>query len=190
MPVLQDKAFYCDHIGTSESDQHDIMHFSVRNSRGEGLVNYIQRFALPDEKEGTMRTYLVRDNITSELVGYFSLKAGLVSFNETKTETGADFDILPGIANFAVNEEYSRNHPNAKGLGALIFKHLIVPIVHDVSGRIGVKVLYIFALPFEGLIQRYVQYGFMRLEAEHEADVHNRLKPRYDEGCVFMYQML
>ena len=109
-----------------------------------------------------------------------------------KTETGADFDILPGIelANFAVNSEYISNHPKSKGVGAVIFQHLIVPLVHDVAGRVGVKVLYIFALPFEGLIRRYTQYEFMRLEAGHEADVHKRLKPRYDEGCVFMYQML
>ena len=72
----------------------------------------------------------------------------------------------------------------------MIFRELIVPIVYDAAGRIGVKVLYIFSLPFDGLIKRYAQYRFMRLEAEHEADVHSRLKPRYDEGCVFMYQML
>ena len=192
MPVLQDNAFYCDHLGASENDARDILSFSVQDDRGEGLVNYLQKFAFPDEENGTMRTYLVRNNLTSELVGYFSLKAGLVSFNEMKTETGAVFDILPGIelANFAVNSEYVSNHPKSKGVGAIIFKHLIVPLVHDVAGRVGVKVLYIFALPFEGLIRRYTQYEFMRLEAGHEADVHNRLKPRYDEGCVFMYQML
>jgi len=192
MPVLQDSAFYCDHLGASENDARDILSFSVQDDRGEGLVNYLQKFAFPDEENGTMRTYLVRNNLTSELVGYFSLKAGLVSFNEMKTETGAVFDILPGIelANFAVNSEYVSNHPKSKGVGAIIFKHLIVPLVHDVAGRVGVKVLYIFALPFEGLIRRYTQYEFMRLETGHEADVHKRLKPRYDEGCVFMYQML
>ena len=32
-----------------------------------------------ERKQGNMRTYLVRENQSSELVGYFSLKAGLVS---------------------------------------------------------------------------------------------------------------
>ncbi len=36
----------------------------------------------------------------------------------------------------------------------------------------------------------HLEYGFMRLEAAHEAELHQRLKPRYDSGCVFMYQML
>ena len=148
MSVFQDSAFYCDHLGTFEKDARDILSFSVKDDRGKGLVNYLQNFAFSDEENGTMRTYLVRDNLTSELAGYFSLKAGLVSFNEMKTETGADFDILPGIelANFAVNSEYISNHPNSKGIGAVIFHHLIVPIVHDVARRVGVKVLYIFHL--------------------------------------------
>ena len=97
MPLFQSNTLYCDHIGASDTDRQDIMNFSARDERGEGLVNYLQRFAFPDEGEGNMRTYLVRDNETSELAGYFSLKAGLVSLNETKTETGAEFDILPGV---------------------------------------------------------------------------------------------
>ena len=190
MPLLQNNEFYCDHI--SDADRQDIMNFSARDERGEGLVNYLQRFAFPDEKEGDMRTYLVRDNETSELAGYFSLKAGLVSLNETKTKTGADFDVVPGIevANFAVNEEYIQKKPDLKGLGITIFVDFIRPLVKDVSQRVGVKVIYLFALPFERLIRRYMQYGFERLESDNEADLHKRLKPRYDEGCVFMYQML
>ena len=142
MSVFQDSAFYCDHLGTFEKDAQDILSFSVQDDRGKGLVNYLQNFAFPDEENGTMRTYLVRDNLTSEIVGYFSLKAGLVSFNERKTETGADFDILPGVelANFAVNNGYILTRPDAKGIDSMIFRELIVPIVHDAAGRIGVKV--------------------------------------------------
>ena len=192
MPLLQNDEFYCNHIGASDADGQDIMAFSTRDRRGEGLVNYLQRFAFPDEEQGNMRTYLVRDSQTSELAGYFSLKAGLVSFNETKTETGADFDVVPGIeiANFAVNEGYIRKRPTLKGMGATIFSDFIQPLIEDVSQRVGVKVIYLFALPFERLIRRYEQYGFARLESDDEAELHKRLKPRYDEGCVFMYQML
>ena len=65
-----------------------------------------------------------------------------------------------------------------------------MPLIEDVSKRVGVKAIYLFALPYEELIQRYVQYGFIRLDAEHEADVHRRIKPSYDDECIFMYQML
>ena len=115
MQVLQNDAFYCVHLGAFENDQQDILSFSVKDSRGEGLVDYLQNFAFDDEAKGHMRTYLVRENSTSELVGYFSLKAGLVSFK---------------------------------------------------------------------------QYGFKRFEPDHEADLHRRLKPSYDDECIFMYQML
>ena len=73
------------------------MNFSVRDERGEGLVRYLQHDAFPDEEARVMRTYLVRDKRTTELAGYFSLKAGLISFNEAKTEAGVEFDTLPGV---------------------------------------------------------------------------------------------
>ena len=192
MPLLRNNDFYCDHIGSNEDDRQDILTFSVRDGRGEGLVNYLQNFAFADEESRNMRTYLVRDTKTTELAGYFSLKAGLASFNEEKFGERAEFDIMPGIelANFAVNNGYIQRHPNSKGVGLSIFDDFIWPVVMDVAERVGVKIVYIFALPFEGLIQRYIKYGFTRLEATHEAELHQRLKPRYDSECIFMYQML
>ena len=192
MPLLQNNDLYCDHIGANENDRRDILTFSVRDGRGEGLVNYLRRFAFRDEESRNMRTYFVRDAQTKELAGYFSLKAGLASLNEEKSEERVEFDVVPGIelANFAVNNGYIQRHPNSKGVGLSIFDDFIWPVVMGVSERIGVKILYIFALPFEGLIQRYVQYGFTRLEARQEVELHQRLKPRYDSECIFMYQML
>ena len=139
-----------------------------------------------------MRTYFVRDNSSSEFVGYFSLKAGLISFNEGGTGSIADFDTLPGVelANFAVNGVYANKHPKLKCLGFRIFNDFIVPIVEKVSESVGVKIIYIFALPFDGLIRQYGRYGFNRLPAEQEDELHRRLKPRYDSECIFMYQML
>ena len=192
MPVLQNETFYCDHLGASEGDRQDILSFSVRDERGDGLVNYLRRFAFSDEAEGNMRTYLVRDNQTAELAGYFSLKAGLVSFNEIKTGSGAAFDTLPGIelANFAVNDSYVRRNPDLKGMGSSIFSDFIRPLIVSVSRLVGVKFIFIFALPFESLIRRYCEYGFMRFETTQETELHQRLKPRYDSECIFMYQML
>lgn len=192
MPLLKNNMLYCEHLGASTNDAHDIENFSVKDVRGAGLLNYIKNFAFDDEAHKRMRTYLVRANNSSELTGYFSLKAGLISFNEGDESEIANFDTLPGIelANFAVNKEYLDKNPNAKGLGLLIFNDFILPIVRDVSDRVGAEVLYIFALPFEGLIKRYGKYGFMRLPVEREDELHRRLKPRYDSECIFMYQML
>ena len=143
MSIRQNSIFYYNHLGASAKDREDIQTFSVRDSRGEGLVYYLQNDAFPDEEAGVMRTYLVRDNQTSELVGYFSLKAGLVSFNEMQTEAGPEFDTLPGIelANFAVNNEYIQKTPGLKGVGQIIFDELIMPLVVDVAERVGVKII-------------------------------------------------
>lgn len=69
-------------MGISLDDKKDNQNFTVRNQKGAGLVNYIQHLAFQDEEDGIMRIYIVRDNQSSEMVGYFSLKAGLISLNE------------------------------------------------------------------------------------------------------------
>ena len=187
------------------------MNFTVRDEKGAGLLEYIQHFAFPDEDAGTMRTYIVRDNRSSELVGYFSLKAGLISYNERDVavideltgeevvdpETGEKrmrrvFDTLPGVelADFAVNQTYIKSHPDLKGVGLVIYKRFILPIIDRAAEEIGIKILYIFALPYEELISRYEKYGFSRLAEKYEIEIHNRLKPEYDESCTFMYRML
>ena len=150
-----------------------------------------------------MRTYIVRDNKSSELVGYFSLKAGLISLNErfvelTNGETGEKkiekvFDTLPGVelANFAVNSRYVKRHKNLKGLGTVIFNQFVLPIVRKTSDNVGVKLLYIFALPFDDLIKTYHErYGFSRLSNPSEDELHKRIKPFYDMSCKFMYLVL
>ncbi len=154
---------------------------------------------------------MVRDNRSSELVGYFSLKAGLISYNEhdvpvvdeitgeevVDEETGEKkmrrvFDTLPGVelADFAVNQTYIDNHPDLKGVGLVIYNKFILPVVREAAETIGIKLLYLFALPYEDLIDRYKTYGFSRLEKELEEELHKRLKPLYDDDCKFMYRML
>ena len=209
--ILQNELFFCNHLGASESDYRDIQNFTVRDPRGLGLLRYIQTFAIPDENDGVMRTYIVRDNASYEMVGYFSLKAGLISHNEhdepvIDEETGEEaideetgekktrrvFNTLPGVelANFAVDQEYIKNHPDMKGVGLVIFKRFILPVVRQTAESIGIKVLYIFALPYNELIDRYRKYGFSKLDEAYEAALHDRLKPEYDDACIFMYQLL
>ena len=51
MPVVQNDTFSCYHLGDFENDRQDIQNFSVRDERGEGLVDYLQNSAFPDEEK-------------------------------------------------------------------------------------------------------------------------------------------
>ena len=130
--LLRSELFYCNHLGVSENDEQDIMDFTVDRDEGAGLLDYIQHHAFPEEDAGIMRTYTVRDKKSAEMVGYFSLKAGLISLNEREMESVDDetgekktitvFDTLPGVelANFAVNSSYIKKHKDLKGVGLVI----------------------------------------------------------------------
>ena len=126
------------------------------------------------------------------MVGYFSLKAGLISIHESEAFDKVEFDTYPGveIANFALNSNYVKDHPETKGCGLIIFKRFIKPLICNSAKEIGIKIIYIFALPVTNLINRYYEYGFKRLSDIDEEAIHKRLKPSYDEGCIFMYQVI
>ncbi len=94
------------------------------------------------------------------------------------------------VANFAVNQAYLQKHKELHGTGLIIFNDFIVPTIEEAAKSIGVKIIYIFALPFERLIKRYGEYGFLRLDSAAEDELHKRLKPNYDENCIFMFQQL
>ncbi len=190
--IKQNDLFACAHLGASDLDEKDIMQFTVKYPTGQGLVRYIQLRAFSDEDRGIMRTYIVRDRRSNELVAYFSLKAGLISLNEGIENDEVIFDTLPGveIANFAVNNTYMKKHSGLKGVGKVIFTDFIVPVIQEVSANIGIRLIYIFALPVPDLIDRYDKYGFVRLDLKSEEELHRRLKPKYDSNCIFMYQLL
>ena len=201
--ILRSEMFYIEHLNpTSKTDLTDIENFSIDAPEGQGLSAYLKEYSCLDEVNREMRTYLVRDVQTDELVGYFSLKAGLISLNEAEveiedSETGEhrivrEFDTLPAVelANFAVNSNYINAYPYQKGVGYVIFKKFIIPMINEAASYVGVQMVYIYALPYEKLINRYQRYGFSRLPEEEENDLHRRLKPRYDESCKFMYLLL
>ncbi len=192
MKLPQNKYFACRHLSVSRRDLVDIKAFEIAHPEtGGGLEWYIKYQALFDEHSGVMRTYLVRLKRTGECVGYFSLKAGLVSVNEESTPGGNTFDTVPGVelANFAINNVFVQKH-NAKGLGYLLFSGLIAPFVQEHAKTLGIYMIYLFALPYERLMKTYESYGFHRLPAKAENQLHQRLKPTYDESCIFMYQLL
>lgn len=102
------------------------------------------------------------------------------------------FDTIPSVemSNFAVNALYRANHPDIKRIGEIIFRSFVLPIVKHIQNFVAVKALYIYALPEEKLISHYKSLGFSRLSEEEEAFVHAHVKPKYDDDCIFMYQIV
>lgn len=70
------------------------------------------------------------------------------------------------------------------------FEFFVLPIVKCMAKYIGVNSLYIYALPEQKLIEHYGKMGFSRLPPKQERFVQHHVKPKYDEGCIFMYQVL
>lgn len=192
MRLPQTENLTCCHVSVKTRDIADIKSFEIAHPEtGAGLEWYLKYQALFDEHSGVMRTYLVRFKSTQECVGYFSLKAGLVSVNEERASNGITFDTVPGVelANFAVNNAFAQKH-NTKGLGYLLFSGLIAPFILEHAKTLGIYMIYLFALPYERLMKTYESYGFHRLPHKAEELLHQRLKPAYDESCIFMYQLL
>ena len=75
-------------------------------------------------------------------------------------------------------------------MGLYAFKKFVLPIVQRMSVYVGVNALYVYALPEEKLIEHYRTMGFSRLPEHQEKFVQRHVKPKYDEGCIFMYQVI
>jgi len=185
--VYDTPAFSVEHLFDSPENQTLVENFNVSNE-ALGLELYLKEQSIADETNKMSRTYLVKDKVTGELVGYFSLKTGLITLQVFKDT----FESIPAIelANFAVNNAYRKNHPGIKRIGYFIFLSFIRPLAESIGKFIGVNALYIYALPQEKLIEHYKTMGFSRLPIEQEKFVQSHVKPKYDEGCIFMYQTL
>nr|MBP3283307.1 hypothetical protein [Treponema sp.] len=185
--LFADEDFVVEHLLASPENLSLIQSFSVGNA-AMGLEIFLKEVAEREESEKQTRTYLIKDRITGEVACYFSMRTGLV----TLQVDGDAFDSLSAVelSNFAMNQVYKANHPNAKRLGSYFFKRFILPLAQFVSEYVGVSTLYIYALPEERLMSHYKKMGFSRLPEEQEKFVQNHVKPKYDEGCIFMYQPL
>ena len=187
--VFDNGLYYIVHL--SEQEMLDIHTFKCREKSGF-LESYLKLFALDDELNNKARTYLVRDMLTDELVAYFSLKAGFVSVNDRVGFFKRVFDSIPAceLANFAVNKNYIEKHPEAKGIGKVVFSDFVEKVVVSAAEWIGIDIIYLFALPKKDLITRYKTYGFSRLSTLQERAIHKRIRPRYDGNCIFMFRQL
>lgn len=107
------ESFYCYSIAhRNRDDTRDIRAFEAIHESGIGLSEYLRDCAYRDEREGVMRTYLVRDGSSNEFVGYFSIKAGAISPNERAVGDKTTFDTIPSaeIACLALDRSYRAIH--------------------------------------------------------------------------------
>ena len=184
---LKNEAFYCEHLLESEENSLLIQHFTVKNPSGKNLAVFLKEFAIQNEKDNENRTYLVKDRVTDEIAGYFALRNGLFTI-----QPGNDILTIPAIelSNFAVNETYRQNHPDVNKIGRTIFYDFVLPIARHIQTLSAVKALYIYALPEDKLLKHYTTLGFTSLAEEDLQFIYDRVKPTYDDGCIFMYQIL
>lgn len=185
---LEIEIFTYQHLLDSDENMALIQTFSVKEKTGRGLELYLKNTSVFDEENSFARTYLIKDKRSKELAAYFSLRSGLFTISASEDF----FYAIPAIelANFAVNENYRKNHPEVLEIGKTVFLEFILPYVDFMKSLVGIKALYIYALPEDKLISHYEKFGFHRLDAEKEKFVHSHVKPKYDEGCIFMYQTI
>lgn len=185
--MFDTKDYSISHIEDSPENLQLILNFEAGND-AEGLALYLKKQSVEDERQNESRTYLLKDKMTEELAGYFSLRTGLITI-KAQNES---FNTIPAVelANFAINQKYRDSHPDVLKLGSYAFENFILPLVRFSAEFVGVKALYIYALPKEKLIEHYKTMGFSRLLPKQEKFVQNHIKPKYDEGCIFMYQIL
>ena len=185
---LENETFYAQHLLDAESNVSDIEAFAVGQQAGKGLELYLKHEAVAEEKDSSARTYLVKSKKTNEIAAYFTLKNGLFTL-----ELSDDyFYTVPAVelSNFAVNAAFRSAHPEIEEIGSSVLSDFVLPLSDFIRSFSGVKALYIYALPEPRLIEHYKKLGFRRLAPEKEQFVHRHVKPKYDDGCIFMYQLL
>lgn len=70
--LIDNEIFYCGPLLADEENLRLIQKFHVSAETGPGLEMYLKRQAVADEMAHEARTCLVKDNVSNEIVGYFS----------------------------------------------------------------------------------------------------------------------
>ncbi len=185
---LENENFFIQHIQDNIEDRTAIDSFSVGQKSGKELELYLKHTALVDENASFARTYLVKSKKNCELAAYFTLRNSLFTLDLENDY----FYTIPAVelSNFAVNTVFRSTHPEIEKIGYSVLTDFVLPLVNFIRIHTGVKALYIYALPEQKLIEHYERLSFHRLTPEKEKYVHQHVKPKYDDGCIFMYQML
>ena len=103
MELRFEPKFYREHLGEKSDHKSLIQDFQPTRPEGYGLTRYLQDQAFVDEESGNIRTYLIRQKGSGELVGYYSIRAGNILLRQKEST-----NVISGIelTNFAVNGKY------------------------------------------------------------------------------------
>ena len=85
MELRFEPKFYREHLGEKSDHKSLIQDFQPTRPEGYGLTRYLQDQAFVDEESGNIRTYLIRQKGTGELVGYYSIRAGNILLRQNES---------------------------------------------------------------------------------------------------------
>ncbi|MBS7266893.1 MAG: hypothetical protein KIG83_10625 [Treponema sp.] len=166
--------------------------FSAINE-ANGITDYFHNQAMKDEKDNSVRNYVVKIRGTEVLIACFTLKSGSIPYidNAVNLTFSKETKLIPGVelVNIALND-YSLKIIKGLGIkaGRNIFYDIIQPIVKHISQEIGTKVLYLFAVN-EKLAEYYKSWGFYSIEDElYNEQLNSSWQNKYSQNCIFMYK--
>jgi len=135
------------------SESHDVSQFDC--GAHESLNDWLKRFALTNQNNGSARTYVVHRS--GSVVGYYSISAGSVSVEEapSRVAKGLARHPIPIIllARLAVDRD-----EKGTGLGKALFKDALLRIAHA-ADIVGARAVLVHAID-EQERKFYQHFGF------------------------------
>ena len=129
------------------------------------------------EHDGVDVIHYVLDAETDELVGYFSLVASALPYL-----VGEKIDGVPAVElkMFAIDKKYQ-----GTGFAASVFDEVLKAIEILTSEYIGAKIILLYSVPVEKVVNLYLKKGFREVDGAFTA-----FESDFTQGCVPMYKML
>lgn len=185
--------YYVVRLGNEKDHKKIIRNFEPVCYEGGNVVGYLKSgFAFYENGKNCV-TYLIRDRFTKQVVAYFTLRNGSIlaedNYCNENNEIISRRRAISGVElkNFAVNMSYRRKHPKVKNIGSKLFFNIIFPRIKKWSYNTGASILFIFALPYDNLINYYKRLGFEEDTNEFTDFVNEHSRPSYDNECKFMF---
>ncbi len=182
---MTENLFYIESL-TQEVNSYELKMFRVQHDEGQ-LASYLKKFSKKHDAEKLNKIYLVRSSKTGQLAAWFGLKAATLPYNDI-----GDSFLIPAVelTHFAVDERFRRANEKLSTVrtGEFIFNMFILPIVKEISEKIGCKSLFAFAIDTPKLISYYKDtLGFKEITDTDEKQFFEYAVPDYDGGCRFLY---
>ena len=192
LPLEIDSEYFSYERLVDNGNEFLLRRFSAINE-ANGITDYFHNQAMKDEKDNSVRNYVVKIRGTEVLIVCFTLKSGSIPYidNAVNLTFSKETKLIPGVelVNIALND-YSLKIIKGLGIkaGRNIFYDIIQPIVKHISQEIGTKVLYLFAVN-EKLAEYYKSWGFYSIEDElYNEQLNSSWQNKYSQNCIFMYK--